>query len=80
MKIETKFDIGDEVYCVSPMEHYVKKVKIKNIYSTYELDDLEEKGKKGWLWIIDEKDNCLFEIQEEAEQRLQEILAKESMK
>ena len=77
MEIKTKFDIGEEVYSAS-LCLGIKKVRIKNIFSTYDLEEVEidEKEKKDFFWALDEKDNCLFRTKEEAEKKLKELKIK----
>lgn len=75
MKIETKFDIGQEVYVIR--ENKIFKEKILNIgiwstSNTYDMQlDWQYRTEQCMAVYIDEKN--IFATREEAEQKLKEM-------
>mgnify|MGYP003297995677 CR=1 FL=1 len=81
MKIETKFNIGQEVYIIMPYTNdWGGTTKIINIVEKFEIEGIEIKTSKGttqvMYWLRNrgkENEEFMFATKEEAEAKLKEV-------
>ena len=81
MKIETKFNLGQEVYVIMPYRNdWGGTTKIINIVQKFEIEGIEIKTDKDatqvMYWLRDrgkENEEFMFATKEEAEAKLKEL-------